>query len=131
MSRLYDDAVGAAGLTTNQFSILRKLDRHGPQPLSRLAEQLVMDRTSLYRTLRPLERAGWLAIAGSAAGRVKLATLTDAGAAKLIEAQHLWQDVQARMVTAIGAETWAALSGGLDAIVDLSTVALAHQKDAA
>lgn len=129
VSRVYDDAIAAAGITTNQFSILRNLDRHGPQLLSRLAERLVMDRTSLYRTLRPLERAGWIAIA-DAPGRTRQASLTPAGRAKLAEASDLWEDVQGRMVAAIGGANWAMLSDGLDGIVQLSIAARAVDVEA-
>src|SRR5690349_18366919 len=81
VSRVYDEALEAAGLTTTQFAILRHVARAGTPPLSRLAEQLVMDRTSLYRTLEPMQRHGWVAIAPAPAGRAKLVSLTPEGVA--------------------------------------------------
>jgi len=54
VSRAYDEALAAHGMSTAQFAILRHVARGAPLALSRLAEQLVMDRTSLYRAVAPL-----------------------------------------------------------------------------
>ena len=56
VGRLYDEMLADSGLTTAQFAILRHLARAESLPLSRLADHLVMDRTSLYRGLTPMLR---------------------------------------------------------------------------
>src|ERR1044072_3398166 len=68
VARVYDDALAEAGMTTAQFAILRHIAREQPVPLSRLADSLVMDRTSLYRALAPSAGKGWGEIAHGAAG---------------------------------------------------------------
>src|SRR5262249_54609404 len=55
-TRLYDEALAPAGLTTNQFSILSRLNRVGPCTIQELAQLLVMDRSTLGHLLRPLEK---------------------------------------------------------------------------
>jgi len=108
MSRAYDDALAAEGITTNQFSLLRTLSRQGETPLSRLAEMLVMERTSLYRMLAPLEGRGLIAVAGGA-GRSRIASLTAQGHTALADAESAWSGAQARFVGALGDEEWAQL----------------------
>lgn len=85
VTRLYDEAMAETGISVIQFSILRNIARHEPLPLMRLADLLVMDRTTLYRALRPLDRAGWISIAESE-GRAKTATLTKQGRRALMNA---------------------------------------------
>jgi DNA-binding MarR family transcriptional regulator len=59
LSRIHDDALAAVGMNITQFAILRVIGRAGDGgvPLSRLAESLVMDKTSLYLSLSPLIRS--------------------------------------------------------------------------
>jgi DNA-binding MarR family transcriptional regulator len=125
VSRIYDGALEGTGITITQFAILRAIDRAPDSPLSRLAEAMVMDRTSLYRTLAPMTRAGWIVIAAGA-GRAKVARLTDAGRGVMTTAAPIWEASQNRFVQAFGREDWAALSGvltrvlGTAAMVDAS-----------
>src|SRR5437879_13899705 len=60
VTRFYDAAIERAGMTTTQFAVLRAAERAGTVTMSRVADDLVMDRTSLYRTVAPLLREGWL-----------------------------------------------------------------------
>ncbi|MES2289741.1 MAG: MarR family winged helix-turn-helix transcriptional regulator [Pseudomonadota bacterium] len=108
VTRAYDEGLADSGMTITQFAVLRNLDRQGAMPLSRLAELLVMDRTSLYRLIAPLERHGWVSVADGA-GRAKLASITDAGRAAMLAATPAWEKVQDGLVGAMGAEAWAAL----------------------
>src|SRR5262249_5171925 len=51
VTRFYDAAIERAGMTTTQFAVLRAAERAGTVTMSRVADDLVMDRTSLYRTV--------------------------------------------------------------------------------
>lgn len=119
VGRVYDDALAEAGMTTAQFAILRHVAREQPVPLSRLADSLVMDRTSLYRALAPLEAKGWVGVSAGA-GKAKLAALTPEGRAAMEGAEADWAGVQDRIVGTIGAETWAGLETGLRALTALA-----------
>ena len=123
VARVYDDALAEAGMTTAQFAILRHIAREQPVPLSRLADSLVMDRTSLYRALAPIEGKGWVKIAPGA-GKAKLATLTPKGRAAMKGAESDWAAVQNRIVGTMGAEAWAGLETGLRALTSLAQGAL-------
>lgn len=120
VTRIYDDRLAANGLTTTQFAVLRNLDRHGTLALSRLADLLVMDRTTLYRTLTPIERHGWISIGEGEKGRVKLATLTDAGRAIKDTASAAWETTQAEIIGTIGAVQWQALEEQLRHLAETS-----------
>ena len=105
VARVYDNALAPAGLTTAQFALLRSVDRAGEAALSRLAETLVMDRTSLYRALAPLEARGWVTVAPGH-GKTRIATLTDAGRAAMAGAQADWNAVQGQIVGSMGSDAW-------------------------
>src|SRR5438034_11483117 len=61
-TQFYDQCLAPTGLRTTQFSILAKLKWLGPMTINALARELVMDRTTLGRTMLPLERDGLIAI---------------------------------------------------------------------
>jgi DNA-binding MarR family transcriptional regulator len=117
VTRLYDEALAESGLTIVQFSLLRNIGRSEPLALSRLADLMVMDRTSLYRTLAPLERDGLIRLSTAEHGRAKLAALTEAGRAAMAGATPAWEAAQARMVASFGERRWDELHGALAAVV--------------
>jgi DNA-binding MarR family transcriptional regulator len=119
VSRVYDEALAGRGMSTAQFAILRHVGRGEPLALSRLAEQLAMDRTSLYRALAPLEAKGWVAVAPGA-GKSRLASLTAGGREAMRSAEGDWQHVQARITGAMGEAQWTALESALRTITDLA-----------
>lgn len=116
VTRLYDEALNGTGMTIVQFSVLRNLEREGTLPLIRLADLLVMERTTLYRALTPLERHGWVAITDGN-GRAKTATLTPAGAQAVKATTGVWEKAQQRLLASIGVKDWALLEGALDRLV--------------
>lgn len=117
ISKVYEAAFTELDLTATQFAILVAVHLRGPVPLSRLAERLVLDRTSLYRAVKPLERRGCLRVVPGRTGRERLATLTGKGRRLLEDALPIWEGVQQRVVRALGSRTWAALTSGLDRVV--------------
>ena len=119
VARLYDASLAPAGLTNTQFSILRALERHDePVALSRLAQELVFERTSLYRALEPLRREGLLTIAAGSVGRAKEAVLTRRGHARIAKALPYWREAQDAFLEQFGRSAWSTLATDLDEIVD-------------
>jgi DNA-binding MarR family transcriptional regulator len=95
VTQFYDQHLASTGLRTTQFSILAKLKRLGPMTINALARELVMDRTTLGRTMLPLERDGLIAIRdGTIDRRSKELTLTKAGVDRLQRAAKLWVEAQ-------------------------------------
>src|SRR6266853_1368337 len=64
VTQTYDAYLASVGLKATQYSILAKLNRLGPLSINELAKLMVMDRTTLVRAVRPLERDRLLAIGG-------------------------------------------------------------------
>lgn len=71
VSQIYDKHLAPSGLRGSQYSILSKLNRLGPLSINELAKAMVMDRTTLGRAIRPLERDKLLTIAPGDDARVK------------------------------------------------------------
>jgi DNA-binding MarR family transcriptional regulator len=117
ISRVYESAFGGLDLTATQFSILVVVHRRGPIPLSRLAEALVLDRTTLYRAVKPLVRRRCLRIGPGRTERERTAALTDAGARLLADALPRWETVQRRFVAALGPRAWDGLLSGLRQVI--------------
>ncbi|HVI53551.1 MAG TPA: MarR family winged helix-turn-helix transcriptional regulator [Luteibacter sp.] len=120
LSRLYDDTLAPLGVTVAQFGILKAIRREPGLALSRLADDMVMDRTSLYRMLTPMRSAGWIAIAAPTKGRAKTVALTAEGEALLTKARLLWDDAQTRVVGTYGADRWQALERAISELTRLS-----------
>jgi DNA-binding MarR family transcriptional regulator len=118
VTQAYDQFLAPTGLRTTQFSILAKLKRRGPLTINALAEDMVMDRTTLGRNILPLERDGLIRIAPSAADRrAKELHLTKAGEKRFEAARKKWSEAQARFETVFGAKRGADLRALLLAVV--------------
>lgn len=110
ISQFYDQFLAPTGLRTSQFSILAKLKRLGPMTINALADEMIMDRTTLGRNALPLERDGLISIAPSAADRrAKELRLTKAGEKRLAQALAGWSQAQARFETSFGVKRAAEL----------------------
>jgi DNA-binding MarR family transcriptional regulator len=130
--QFYDEFLAPAGLRTTQFSILAKLRRLGPMTINALAAQMVMDRTTLGRNIRPLQRDGLIAVMpGHIDRRSKELRLTQHGAERLRRAVEGWTQAQPRFAAVFGAARAAELRGLLDAVSVSDLVPLLRKGDAA
>jgi DNA-binding MarR family transcriptional regulator len=76
---MYDQFLAPSGLQITQFTLLVSCAVAGPVPITNLAEVLVMDRTTLARNLKPLEKRGMVKISEGEDRRVRLVELTEKG----------------------------------------------------
>ena len=111
--------MAGTGLSITQFSILRSLSRTGPSPLSSLALALVMERTSLYRTIAPLVENGAVVLKEGNNKKIKIAALTPDGTSMMEVARPNWEKAQNAITAAIGETEWSALSKTLLTIPNL------------
>jgi len=102
VSQIYDGHLAAVGLKGTQYSILSKLNRLGPLSINELAKAMVMDRTTLGRAVRPLERDKLLTIEAGEDARIRRLKLTPAGQAKLKAAAAQWREAQKEFELAFG-----------------------------
>ncbi len=117
VSQIYDSHLAATGLKGTQYSILSKLNRLGPLSINELAKSMVMDRTTMGRAVRPLERDKLLTIAAGEDARVRRLKLTAAGQAKLKAAAALWREAQKKFELAYGVTESAELRSALRRVV--------------
>lgn len=113
VTQLYDDALRPTGLRATQFSLLTVIWAFGKASISQLAEEAVMDRTTLTRNLDLLEREGLVRIRAGEDARVREVELTRAAHAKLAEALPYWERAQAEMTKKLGANRMGRLLGDL------------------
>ena len=78
----YDDALAPLGINLAQFSLLRNINRHGPVSLTRLGEITELDRSTLGRNVRVLERMNLCAPAVAPDKREASVTLSEDGMRK-------------------------------------------------
>jgi len=116
LARRFDAALAPSELNVTQFAVLRAIERHPGESLSAIAEDLCMDRTSLYRALTPLARSGLVALGAAAARRARSARLTPQGRRASRRAARHWATTQTGLVGAFGAERWARLARELEAL---------------
>lgn len=104
VSQFYDQHLASCGLRTTQFSILAKLKEAAcPLTINRLAELIVMDRTTLGRNILPLQREGLVAVTERIVDRrSKEVSLTTVGLRRLAVAWTYWAKAQAGFDAAFG-----------------------------
>lgn len=105
LAQLYDRALTPCGLRSTQFAILAELhdQAQGRLTLGELADLLVLDRSGLGHSLRPLERAGLIRFQENAADRrSKHIVLTGPGRQRYREAEKLWRDAQKQYTSVVG-----------------------------
>lgn len=115
---IYDEVLAQAGLRGTQFNLLSAVAVMETASIQRLAEALVMDRTTLTRNLRPLEKDGLLQVVPGEDRRTRVVTLTRKGKRTLTEALPLWEQAQQRVVSQLGEGRSARLRKDLVHLVD-------------
>lgn len=106
LTQLYDHALRPVGLRATQFTVLQALELAGEVTQGALGRQLVMDSTTLTRTLRLLSSHGWIAARRGQDRRERRLRLSPAGRRKLAQATPHWERVQAGLSSRTGERRW-------------------------
>ena len=114
VSQIYDNALRPVGIKGTQFSLLVTIRAMQPATLSRIADHIDMDRTTLTRNLAPLVKAGWVVVVTGEDARTRLVALTAAGQAKAATAHAVWQRAQDQIGAALSPALTTALHGMID-----------------
>lgn len=123
LGRAYDAELASSGLNITQLAVLRVIARRSGEPLVRIAEELEMDRTSLYRAIMPMIREGWLVSVDGADARSKTGAITTKGRSILAKANQSWGKVQRRVIGNFGKADYASLIGELDRLAECARAA--------
>jgi DNA-binding MarR family transcriptional regulator len=122
VTQYYDAALQPCNLKVTQFTLLVALMLAGPVPVGILAEQLVMDRTTLTRNIELLIRDGLAEIVPGKDKRTKLLQSTERGRVTLAKAIPLWEEAQSSIVTRLGKQNWKDLAHKLAAITSMAVL---------
>src|SRR5256885_2285553 len=79
ITQFFDKSLAHSNLHTTQFTLLSTITAASPITIQRLAEMMVMDRTTLTRNLEPLTRQGLVHIEMGEDRRTRVVQLTQAG----------------------------------------------------
>jgi DNA-binding MarR family transcriptional regulator len=120
VTSFYDDIFRPSGLRATQFGLLSVTKALGSVTVSQLADAAVVDRTTLTRNLRPLEKQGLVRVREGADRRVREVTLTRRGHAAWEKAAPLWLEAQARITKGLGEKRLRELVDNLNAAVAIA-----------
>jgi DNA-binding MarR family transcriptional regulator len=103
LARIYSRAMASIGLEIAQFSTLCVVAAEQSLSVSEMAMQLGIDRSTLVRNLKILERDQLIAQSGREGRRV-IYRLTDKGKTLLVQALPLWEQIQTMLSETLGEE---------------------------
>lgn len=104
VSSYYDEALAPLGVNIAQFSLLRNINRMAPVSLTDLAARVELDRSTVGRNAKVLERMGLVEIRPGKDQREATLLVSEPGKAILREGAPLWDRVQADIETRLGAD---------------------------
>ena len=125
LTQRYDEALRPLGLTITQFTILQALSLAGEITQGRLGEILVMDSTTLTRTLGVMNRQGWIAKNYGTDQRERRLRLTRVGISEFNHAVPHWQSAQEALRVRLGKQRW----DDLTELINDTTSMIAEQGD--
>ncbi|NOQ90398.1 MAG: MarR family transcriptional regulator [Gammaproteobacteria bacterium] len=122
LTKHYDDALHPLGLKPTQFTILAVLSSIDAITVTDLAEFMVLDRTTLTRNLRPLEKQGMLKTNAGEDRRTRMISLSKKGLNKLEKAIPLWKQAQKQVKEYMGNNRFNNFLNELNYVENIPTV---------
>src|SRR5256885_7058568 len=123
VTQFYDAEMRRHGIRPTQGTILVSLMARGAWKMAELSDWLGMERTTLVRNLRPLQRDGLVQISGGGRGRLVELSITAKGRKQIEKLAPAWKSAQKAVVKTLGEKRWSAI------LSDLETAALAVNKN--
>lgn len=118
VTQFFDQTLAPAGLRSTQLVILTAAELFGPSSIAQLARELVMDRSTLTRNLKPLLTMELLELTVANNGKHKSVVVTDQGRDALVRSVPYWNLAQDHVVSRIGAEQWKRMVTDLGVVID-------------
>jgi DNA-binding MarR family transcriptional regulator len=102
VSARYDAALEPLGINIAQFSLLRHIERATPVSLTELGRKIGLDRSTIGRNVRVLERMTLVRVTPGADHRETTVCLAQPGRDVLLRAAPLWNEVQQGIEAGLG-----------------------------
>lgn len=128
VTRLYDQHLASAGLTTTQFSLLHHIWAQ-PSAISELAARMSTERTTITRNLKALVDAGWVELQPGPDPRQRIASITESGRATARAARHAWKQAQTELEKTVGIQKVGQLHADLNEALALLSPLLDKEQE--
>jgi DNA-binding MarR family transcriptional regulator len=102
ITTLYDEFLKPSGLTSNQLAVLWPIMNLEPTPMSEIARNVVMDKTTVSRNVAGLEALGLVEIQPGEDARHRLVSTTAKGRHAFAVAMPAWEAAQAEVAKTFG-----------------------------
>jgi DNA-binding MarR family transcriptional regulator len=124
LTQFFDSEMRRHGIRPTQGTVLRVVSAKENWSMAELSDWLGMDRTTLVRNLRPLQRDGLVQTAGGGRGSRVEVSITAKGREKIEEYMPAWRSAQSTAVKTLGERRWSAILSDLET----ATLALTNSK---
>lgn len=121
VTQYYDHKLRPSGLLSTQFLLLGAIINIGETTISPLAGYLAMDRTTLTRNLKLLEKKHLIEITPGTDRRERIIRITSEGQAALDAAIPLWEEAHAHIMQGLGQDQWQQTQQALTEIMALTS----------
>jgi DNA-binding MarR family transcriptional regulator len=118
ITQLFDNALQPAGLRSTQLVVLLAAGIHENATMSKLADVIVADRTTLTRALKPLFVKGYLKSVTGKDKRKTSIVLTDKGHQIILKSAPHWTKAQNHVIKTLGRKNWENLRTALNKVSD-------------
>ncbi|MFD1199339.1 MarR family winged helix-turn-helix transcriptional regulator [Brucella gallinifaecis] len=115
-SAIYDEALAPLGISVAQFSLLRKISRAGTVSLTELARSAELDRSTMGRNAKVLQKMNLIEPAPGKDHREASLTLSNEGHNIVRLGEPLWDQAQIEIEKRLGHEGMQQLQMLLDAL---------------
>jgi DNA-binding MarR family transcriptional regulator len=123
LTQLYDHFLRNVGVEAPQFALLVEIDKEERSHHSAIGLECGMDKTTVSRNLKLLQRKRWVKSVQGRDRRERHVTLTHAGRKQLAAAWPEWRNAQNHLRTVITGEEWAAMFQMLTRVMDAARTA--------
>ncbi len=104
LTAIYDEALLPVGVNVAQYSLLQHIGGKGPLSLTELGRLTELDRSTIGRNVKVLQRMGLVRGADGDDQREAMVRLSPAGDRLLAAALPLWEGAQAKVREVLGSE---------------------------
>jgi DNA-binding MarR family transcriptional regulator len=102
MTSLYDEALAPLGINLAQYSLMRNIQRRAPLSLTELGRTVDLDRSTVGRNIRILERMGLVKAMQAKDHREACIALSRKGERVMGESTPFWTQAQEKIERTLG-----------------------------
>jgi DNA-binding MarR family transcriptional regulator len=106
ITQLYDRWLDGTGLEAAQFALLMAVNGHGDASQAAIGRRYGLDKTTISRNLKWLERRGLIVVTSADDGRERRFVLTAEGRKRLAGARPRWKKAQDHLRSGMTNQQW-------------------------